>query len=304
MAIPLNGTIAINAFSCVSGAITVELASTHDYILGDSIEAVIPGYSQYSGLGSVTNVASNQIFTYTLNEGSPPDQTETPVGSGTVVKVGYNIRTGTILRWNEFTETWVPLTPSAADQYIKYDGSSLVYSLLSFDDLFDVNVSGASENDILKFTGGSWVATQLNESIVLNDISDVDLTIVPTDGQVLIYNEDLDLWVAGDNPASNLPTVQERTSKTDSPTNVLLTRDTFSFDSSAGFIVSSNGTGEAFISFSSSVELATIKGVDVSTTAPVAGTSWCMTTSPETFSQSSQEPLQRLFKVLQVRQGR
>jgi hypothetical protein len=68
--------------------------------------------------------------------------------------------------------------------------------------LSDVDTAGVSTNDVLKYNGTAWVpgvvsgvGTTINE---LNDVGDVDLSVNPTDGQVLKYNASISKWVAGD----------------------------------------------------------------------------------------------------------
>ncbi len=77
-------------------------------------------------------------------------------------------------------------------------------STQSINSLSDVDTTGAVTNNVLKWSGTSWIpgtasggggGTTINE---LNDVGDVDLTVAPTANQVLKYDIASSKWKAGD----------------------------------------------------------------------------------------------------------
>lgn len=75
-------------------------------------------------------------------------------------------------------------------------------STQSINSLSDVDTTGVATNNVLKWSGTSWIpgtasgsGTTINE---LNDVGDVDLTVAPTANQVLKYDIATSKWKAGD----------------------------------------------------------------------------------------------------------
>ena len=76
-------------------------------------------------------------------------------------------------------------------------------STQSINSLSDVDTTGVATNNVLKWSGTSWIpgtvagggGTTINE---LNDVGDVDLTVAPTANQVLKYDIASSKWKAGD----------------------------------------------------------------------------------------------------------
>jgi hypothetical protein len=70
--------------------------------------------------------------------------------------------------------------------------TNIVHNL---DNLFDVDVSGATDGNILIYSGSTWTTGETNSVSSLNDLSDVQ-TPSPTEGDVLIYSGGT--WTTGE----------------------------------------------------------------------------------------------------------
>jgi hypothetical protein len=74
---------------------------------------------------------------------------------------------------------------------------------VGLNELEDVTLNGLTTGDVLTYDGTKWGAaapTVYSTVEELDDLTDVDLTTPPTDGQVLTYDEDSEQWVATDLP--------------------------------------------------------------------------------------------------------
>jgi hypothetical protein len=69
---------------------------------------------------------------------------------------------------------------------------SAAVSLVKLTDLSDVDTAGVSTGDVLMKSAGGWVDKTPN----LDFLTDVDLTVPPTDGQTLTYQSSSGLWKA------------------------------------------------------------------------------------------------------------
>ena len=65
----------------------------------------------------------------------------------------------------------------------------------NIDNLQDVNVTNVSSGNLLKYSGSEWV----NSDITIGDLTDVNTTNPPVDGQILIYNGSTNKWEPGNN---------------------------------------------------------------------------------------------------------
>lgn len=89
---------------------------------------------------------------------------------------------GQVLGWDDSTSTWVP-RPSGGT--------------LDLDDIQDVDTTGASTGEVLKYDGTNWVAAS-ERSLDIDDLTNVDTSStghVPTDGQVLTWDSGMSHWM-------------------------------------------------------------------------------------------------------------
>ena len=92
---------------------------------------------------------------------------------------------------------------------IKYVNGVLTAEL-SLDDLTNVSVDNALQGQYLKFNGSTWVAaggSSGSGATELKELSDVDSSLSPTNGQILVYNAGQ--WEAQTPSGSSTPLVWE-----------------------------------------------------------------------------------------------
>jgi len=101
--------------------------------------------------------------------------------SNTTIERGFDIHSIAVVNKNEYDN----LLPSTN---VKNKPSDIILSDFNLNDLYDVNTSGQTNNDILVYSGDTWVSSELTIDSI-NDVNIVDLT----DGEQLIYSGDT--WV-------------------------------------------------------------------------------------------------------------
>jgi len=89
---------------------------------------------------------------------------------------------GSILAYDAQTSLWTATSAAAL---------SSVY----LNDLVNVNVTGASENDVLAFDGSFWVST--SPVLEIENLTDVNYLTTPKAGESLIYDDVLEQWIPG-----------------------------------------------------------------------------------------------------------
>lgn len=97
---------------------------------------------------------------------------------------------GQVLGWDDSTSTWVP-RPSGGT--------------LDLDDIQDVDTTGVSTGEVLKYDGTNWVAAS-EQSLDIDDLTNVDTSStghVPTNGQVLTWDAVMSHWMPS-SPSSSV----------------------------------------------------------------------------------------------------
>ena len=103
---------------------------------------------------------------------------------------------GNLLVLNDLSN--VNATPSVG-QFLKWSGTewshSNITNILGIGDMTDVNISSATTNDILQWTGTLWVnrapstlASSISGSIALDDLSNVSASVGLADDEILVYD--------------------------------------------------------------------------------------------------------------------
>ena len=133
---------------------------------------------------------------------------------------GDGLRTGATKINDNFTELYAAVAQNTAD-IEDLGGPGGITELGDLTDV-DFTIPPADGETIIFDSGTSkWLAGTLPPSVsVLDDLTDVDLTVPPTNGQALVYDTGTSKWIADDvGGATNL-------AYTASPTNGIVTSDT------------------------------------------------------------------------------
>jgi hypothetical protein len=120
----------------------------------------------------------------------------------------------------------VSITTPSDNEVLTYESATSLWKnkplpVTSVSDLDDVDLTGLDDDYILRYDAAStsWKVEVLPTGVQdLDDLTDVDLTVAPTNGQVLTYNDSTNVW-----EAASLPTDIVGATELDELTDVDLT---------------------------------------------------------------------------------